>query len=210
MIKRSIPSPAMVVACISLFVAMSGTGYAATQLASGSGSATASKKAKKGPRGKRGPQGQQGPVGPAGPTGPQGPKGNDGPRGPSAGYQAFRDVLGPLSTSEAATVGSLALPAGSYLATAKLWVVNEGAGRRRVFCRLVNDQTSDSDETEVTVDPEADTWFGRASVVLQASSTLVSSGTWMVKCGSTTGGSVAGYNLKIQAIQVGSLTNVSA
>jgi hypothetical protein len=209
MIKRSIPSPAMVVACVALFVAMSGTGYAATQLASGSGPATASKKAKKGLRGKRGPQGQQGPVGQAGQTGPRGPRGDDGQRGPSAGYQAFRDALGPLSTSEAATVGSLAVPPGSYLATAKLWVVNEGAGRRRVFCRLVNDETSDSDETEVTVDPEADTWFGRVSVVLQAASTLPSSGTWTVKCGST-GGSIAGYNLKIQAIQVGSLTSVSA
>jgi Collagen triple helix repeat (20 copies) len=212
MIKRSIPSPAMVVACVALFVAMSGTGYAATQLASGSGPATASKKAKKGPRGKRGPQGQQGPVGPTGqtgPQGPQGPRGNDGQRGPSAGYQAFRDVVGPLSTSEAPTVGSLALPAGSYLATAKLWVVNEGAERHRVFCRLVNDETSDSDETEVTVDPEADTWFGRATIVLEAASTLPSSGTWMVKCGSI-GGSIAGYNLKIQAVQVGSLTIVGA
>lgn len=209
MIKRSIPSPAMVVACIALFVGMSGTGYAATQLASGSGPATASKKAKKGARGKQGRQGKQGPVGPAGPTGPRGPQGNEGQRGPSAGYQAFRDVLGPLSTSEAATVGSLAVPAGSYLATAKLWVVNEGTERRRAFCRLNNDETGDGDETEVTVDPEADTWFGRATVVLQAASTLPSPGTWTVKCGST-GGSVSGYNLKIQAIQVGSLTSVSA
>lgn len=117
--------------------------------------------------------------------------------------------MGPLSTSEAASVGSLAVPAGSYLATAKLWVVNEGTQRRRAFCRLTNDETGDDDETEVTVDPEADTWFGRAAVVLQAAATLPSSGAWTVKCG-VTGGSVSAYNLKIQAIQVGSLTNVSA
>lgn len=70
MFKRSIPSPAMVIACLSLFVAMGGTGYAATQLASGQEGAVASKaKAKRGRRGKRGPTGPAGPAGPAGAPG---------------------------------------------------------------------------------------------------------------------------------------------
>jgi Collagen triple helix repeat (20 copies) len=81
MLKRSLPSPAMVVACIALFAAMGGTGYAATQIVEDQG-ATASKKGKKrGPRGKRGPAGPQGPIGPTGPTGKTGATGVQGPPG---------------------------------------------------------------------------------------------------------------------------------
>jgi hypothetical protein len=75
MVKRSLPSPAMVIACIALFVAMSGTGYAATQLVTGEGEATTSKLVK-GPRGKRGKRGPAGPAGPAGPQGAQGAPGS--------------------------------------------------------------------------------------------------------------------------------------
>ena len=79
MFKRSIPSPAFVIACVALFVAMGGTGYAATQFAAGQEGATASKaKAKRGPRGKAGPAG---PAGAKGATGSQGPKGDTGPAG---------------------------------------------------------------------------------------------------------------------------------
>jgi Collagen triple helix repeat (20 copies) len=80
MSKRFIPSPAMVVACIALFGAMGGTGYAATNLVTGQDQATASK-AKKGPRGKRGPAGPQGPQGPAGLKGDKGDKGEKGATG---------------------------------------------------------------------------------------------------------------------------------
>ncbi len=85
MSKRFIPSPAMVVACIALFGAMGGTGYAATNLVTGQTQATTSK-AKKGPRGKQGPQGPagaQGPQGPAGLKGDKGEKGATGQTGPS-------------------------------------------------------------------------------------------------------------------------------
>jgi hypothetical protein len=73
MFKR-LPSPAMVVACVALFVAMGGTGYAATQLATGQDQATASrgKRKAKGKRGKRGPAGPAGATGPAGPAGAPG------------------------------------------------------------------------------------------------------------------------------------------
>jgi hypothetical protein len=80
MLKR-LPSPAMVVACVALFLAMGGTGYAATQLSNGEGEAIASKKAKA----KRGPRGKPGPAGPAGPVGPAGPKGATGATGPATG-----------------------------------------------------------------------------------------------------------------------------
>ncbi len=68
--KRSYPSPALVIACVALFVALGGTGYAATHLPSGTSTATPSKsKSKRGPRGVRGPQGLQGIPGTTGTTG---------------------------------------------------------------------------------------------------------------------------------------------
>jgi hypothetical protein len=85
--KRAYPSPALVIACVALFVAMGGTGYAATQLSSGQGRAIASKAAKRGPRGPRGPQG---------PQGLQGTPGAPGKPGSNA-FGALTYVTGPAS-----------------------------------------------------------------------------------------------------------------
>ncbi len=68
------PSPALVIACLALFMALGGTGYAATQLPSSKGQATASSAGKRGPRGFRG---RRGPRGPQGLQGVPGPAGND-------------------------------------------------------------------------------------------------------------------------------------
>ena len=86
--KLKASSPSMVVAVVALFVALGGTGWAATQ----SGSDTAhqaakKKKVKRGARGLRGPQGIQGVqgipglIGLQGLQGPQGPKGDKGDKG---------------------------------------------------------------------------------------------------------------------------------
>jgi hypothetical protein len=81
----------LVIALIALFVAMGGTGYAASQSGDGSNSATAAAKKKKkkkkkavtrGPRGLRGLQGIPGIAGPAGPAGATGATGPQGPAGP--------------------------------------------------------------------------------------------------------------------------------
>jgi hypothetical protein len=99
-ILRRRPSPALVVACIALAVALGGTGYAAVRLAPESvgtaqlkDNAVVSSKVRnytlvradfrpgqvprglRGLRGLRGFTGHVGPVGPAGPTGPAGPAG---------------------------------------------------------------------------------------------------------------------------------------
>jgi hypothetical protein len=65
-------SPSMVVACMALFVALGGTGYAASQVVTRSAKQQKKAKIKRGPRGRVGPQG---PAGPAGATGPAGPTG---------------------------------------------------------------------------------------------------------------------------------------
>jgi hypothetical protein len=76
------PSPALIISCLALFVAMGGTGYAATQLGSRSVQLsqrhhTKAKRGKRGPRGPRGPQGLQGPQGAPGTPGTPGTPGQD-------------------------------------------------------------------------------------------------------------------------------------
>src|SRR5438105_11677220 len=94
-----LPSPAIVVAIIALFVSLGGTGYAASQL-SGSPTAVAGKaKKKKKPvkilRGKTGPTGPSGPTGVTGAQGKdgvqakEGPQGKEGPKGESGTAIAF-------------------------------------------------------------------------------------------------------------------------
>lgn len=104
--SKRLPSPAMVVACIALFAAMSGTGYAASQLATGGDQATVSKKGKKGKA-----KGKRGPAGPTGPTGAAGAKGATGVTGPTGATGS----TGVVSTGAfSGEVGSI--PAASALA----------------------------------------------------------------------------------------------
>lgn len=92
------PSPAMIVASIALFVALSGASYAAVVLPRDSvgtpqlkSNAVVTSKVKNGSlqaadfaagQLPAGPQGAQGPAGPQGVAGPQGPAGPAGPAGP--------------------------------------------------------------------------------------------------------------------------------
>jgi hypothetical protein len=88
--RRFLPSPALVVACIALLLALGGTGYAAFKLPPNSVSSIhvrdnsllakdfARNQIPKGPSGPAGPQGPQGPQGPAGVAGPTGPAGPSG------------------------------------------------------------------------------------------------------------------------------------
>ena len=84
---RRLPSPALVVACIALLVALGGTGYAQFKLPRNSVSSVhvrdnsllrkdfARNQIPPGPPGPAGPQGPQGPAGAAGPAGPAGASG---------------------------------------------------------------------------------------------------------------------------------------
>jgi len=92
---RALPSPAMVVACLAVVLAMTGSAFAARALINGgdikNGTISASKLSRsavhslRGHRGPAGPAGRDGFVGAQGPqgsTGPEGPRGPDGPAGP--------------------------------------------------------------------------------------------------------------------------------
>jgi hypothetical protein len=128
-ISLRIPSPAMIVACIALFVALGGTGYAATQIGHSSASHKKSKvpsqqalinaAVKKyfashhaqfvgsaGPAGATGAAGAAGPVGPIGPIGPTGPsvQGPRGEVGPAGAASQSASVAGPLNTGSSSRV----------------------------------------------------------------------------------------------------------
>lgn len=79
--RREMTRPSMVIACLALFFALGGTGYATVKLAQPSATASAAK-AKRGPRGKPGAAGAQGAPGPKGATGNQGATGPAGVQGP--------------------------------------------------------------------------------------------------------------------------------
>jgi hypothetical protein len=159
----------------------------------------------------KGNAGKTGATGAPGATGKEGSPGKEGPQGPSNGYQAFKREIGKINESETATLGSLAVPAGSYLVSAKVWVENDSNTlRAEVQCTLTNDRTADSDESLVTVEAqESEEFTGHAMVTLEVASTLPTAGHWIVKC-SPAEAAVNANQLKIQAIQVATLSNVEA
>jgi hypothetical protein len=83
--KRALPSPTLMIACVGLFVALGGTGYAAIHrqpLVRFVGAGTSA--LKRGARGARGPAGLQGLQGVPGPQGSPGPRGEQGIPGSGA------------------------------------------------------------------------------------------------------------------------------
>jgi hypothetical protein len=147
-----------VTSLLALFVALSGTAWAASQITGASvkdGTLTGrdvrdrSLRAQdfrrgelpagqQGPAGEQGPAGNPGPQGPAGGRGPEGPAGPAGPqgeRGPSDGAFVTRDDSVELSTSET-TVQELPLDAGRWVVTASALMDNDSTAVRRVSCTL--------------------------------------------------------------------------
>jgi hypothetical protein len=112
---RHRPSPALVVACTALLVALGGVSYAATVLPRNSvgtaqlrNNAVTSSKVKnhsllrvdfKNGQVPRGPAGPPGPAGPTGPAGPGGPAGPAGPAGPGASNWVLADPAGAIVKS---------------------------------------------------------------------------------------------------------------
>jgi hypothetical protein len=164
----------------------------------------------KGNAGKTGAPGTSGAAGKEGATGKEGVPGKEGARGPSNGYQAFKNNFGPAVTS-ATTVGTLAVPAGSYLASAKLSVLNNSSTEEvLVFCKLFNDENGDNDTAEFVVPKKGTEWFGEDAASLQAATTLGAPGHWSVSCEAIGGPSVNVKWIKIHAIQVATLSNTNA
>jgi Collagen triple helix repeat (20 copies) len=151
MLKRSLPSPALVIACLALFVALGGTGYAATQLSQGEGQATASKKTKQGPRGPKGPKGPKGAKGAkgapgttglpgqrgaAGATGAQGAPGERGPSdGAIASVPAGVTEIGKAPDKPKVIV-TLSLGPGKWMVTGQASLTDVSESERSAWCSL--------------------------------------------------------------------------
>jgi hypothetical protein len=198
----------MVIACIALAVALSGTGIAATvALAPNSvgtlqikANAVTTQKVKNGTllRGdfKAGqiPRGPAGPAGAAGAAGPAGPAGAAGPAGPSDAYARF--LNGPLAVPAALTsLTTLSIPqAGKYVIWAKAYTVG-GA----VVCKLIAGTDTDENGTP-----------GHGGAVKDPLSLMVvhefaAAGSVDFQCSVT--GAATANQIKIAAIKVANLTN---
>jgi hypothetical protein len=77
-----------------------------------------------GPAGPQGETGAQGPPGPQGPQGATGDTGPQGPRGPSDAYVTFKQDAGRVGRDGAFIAGFTSLPAGKYLMSASMMVIN--------------------------------------------------------------------------------------
>jgi hypothetical protein len=152
MLKLHRPSPALVIACVALFVAASGGAWAATTAATGAHPKTTTpgkSHPKRGPRGPRGFRGAQGSVGHAGVPGPAGPQGvagtpgapgapgSPGAAGPSDGFVKTQLANVTLPAGTDTSVAQLTLPAGgSYIVTAATELGNTSSTAGFVSCTL--------------------------------------------------------------------------
>jgi hypothetical protein len=185
------PSPAMVVACVALVVALGGTGYAAFRLPAGSvgtkqlrnGAVTKAKiapatiKALASGGGTPGAGGQ----GPAGPQGPKGPKGATGPKG-TTGQNGATGQVGPAGAGYArysSVAGSGAVGGYVVLSAYPTWtdVISTSVTLRRTSYIQINGQfqsgTSSTTEQSVTAQVVVD---GTALPGTFAEATTVSNG----------------------------------
>ena len=200
------PSPALVVACLALAVALSGSAVAASvALAPNSvgtpqlkNNAVTTAKVKNGTlvradfKKNQLPTGPAGPAGPTGPTGPAGPAGAAGPAGPSDAYARF--FGGPIAIPGiGTTIVSLTIPqAGKYVISSKAYV--SGAVAATALCRLV--AGTDQDDTLGN-----GTQFTLANLLTHE---FAAAGTVDFRC--STGGAQSVAQIRIVAIKVGNLT----
>jgi hypothetical protein len=140
------PSPAMVVACLALFVSLTGTGVAVTnalphnsvgtaQLKNG---AVVSSKVKDGSlrsadfAPEQLPQGETGPAGPAGPVGPKGDKGDPGAS--AATKVDWKHASGPQANPGGISTANLACPADEHaIAGGAFWTATGGGAGAVVY-----------------------------------------------------------------------------
>ena len=208
------PSPALVVACLALAVALGGTSYAAVTLVPRNSvgttqlknNAVVSSKVKNGSLLKADfkagqiPAGTAGPAGPAGPAGAAGAAGPAGPAGPSDAYSKFAN--GPIVIPAASsTLTSLSIPgAGKYVIWGKAYLTI-GAATAVVTCTL--EAGGDTYKSQSYV--QAGLPF---VVALNVVHEYAGGGSADFKCSTSAGAPTANF-IKVTAIKVGNLTNSS-
>lgn len=201
-------SPATVIAMIALAVALGGTSYAAFVLPAHSvgtkqlkKNAVTSLKVKNGSLLKADFKAGQIPSGTTGPTGDIGPT---GPTGPSDAFSAYKD--GPVALpATLSTIATLNVPsAGNYVIFAKAWLFDTVNTAVLVDCQLIAE--GDSDQTRTMLEGNSGTVVAGAGIAFNVVHEFPAAGVVDLKCNGL-GVAISAYQIKITAIEVGSLTN---
>jgi hypothetical protein len=213
-----------VIGVLALFVALGGTGYAASGGFSQGGALRAcvneegrlklvesGKRCHKGQKSvswsQTGPKGANGAPGANGAAGAAGATGAQGPQGPSQAFEASHEGPNTLTKSnkfELKTLATLGVPAGSYVASATATVSGSTTLEEEIICHLDNAQTGDEGSNVVTLIPGG-AFRAFDTVALEASAALPSGGTWRFRC-STESPEVKIEEIHIQAVQVASVS----
>jgi hypothetical protein len=133
-----------------------------------------------------------------------------GPAGPSHVYASFHDAATFVPFSTTTTLGSLALPRGTFTVFAKAWVQSQaGSGNSDVFCSLVlgpnfDEGTVDAQDGNAPTGPEP---VRNEMLELNVNGPLSGPGHALLKCRNFGGGNTFLKFIKITAIKVGGLTN---
>jgi hypothetical protein len=172
-----------------------------------------------GATGPQGPQGAQGDPGPQGATGPQGPQGSQGSSGLSQAYTYIRNYAASATPPEIApkgsnpqSVGSLSLPAGSYMAEVSLNVGNLANffaqdNHREIYCRLSPNPAEEAFLYVNGFDTDAFNAMLSFSTAFSSSQPITAS----LDCGTVDGGTDQSYvdviTVRISAIAVDNINS---
>ena len=202
-----------VLAFIAIFIALSGSSYAAIKLKPNSVTSRTVKdgsllrrdfKAGQLPAATRveGAAGATGPAGPKGDAGEKGEKGDTGPAGPSEAQSVYKDGLAIGIAPVDTPVATLDLAPGAYLVEAKLVVAAAGKVATPVICDLHAGTAKDEVVGAVA---------GTLSLSSHLTTTLANAGTASLKCKSGAvqpPGPIAG-DIRLTAVRLGSETSTS-
>lgn len=213
----SLPSPAMAVALVALFVATGGSAWATKHYLLSSSSQVSPKLLKKlkgasgakgatGAAGATGPAGAAGAVGKNGANGANGTNGTNGVDGSSLGLYAFKDGPVALTTSSGEqTVATLAnVPPGSYLFIAKAVVENGPGAVLQLRCRMTAE--GDFDESTAQLQKESAEAATVETLPFVLGHTFAATGAVVVTCKTAGASGVKVRNIKITGSLEQSLT----
>jgi hypothetical protein len=169
---------------------------AAKELSKAARASLAGKTGPAGATGAAGPAGPVGPAGAAGATGPAGPKGDTGDRGPS-NVLVYTDDSHLVTGSGSRVIGTLQLPAGRYVITAKGTGIS--AGTAQISCEIRRGFTTlDSSEWDPANASEETPFF------VQAATDLTETTTVNALCFEA-GGDLLVEDVSLVALQVGAI-----
>ena len=197
------PSPALVIACLALTVALGGTGYAAIKLPKNSvgtkqlkKNAVVSSKVKN--RSLKAVDFATGQL-------PKGARGASGATGPSDAWKASSP--GATNVTSTPIVLSVTVPAGSYDVTGKAEEQNrDQVSAASLHCRLWADTTVLDDMYSVAVYYSTTDWgYGSAANVVHAGYTTSTGTTFKLSCAGSGAAFMFVNNPTLSAIKVGML-----